>query len=1150
MTVANPTIYQPLSLKAKEIRLITLCHDAEPTDLRYTVHVVDIEQSPEYYALSYAWGAPVPDFNLRIILIDDIVFKIRPTLFHFLSTMAKYHREKSLWVDTICIDQANVQERNHQVSLMGEIYREANEVYAWLGPGDDDTIYAIEHIKTNSPQTPFDENVFSMCVEKLLKFTYWTRRWVIQEFALARRLILVCGDDQIDWYDLVESVSEALVSNDSLALSTLVSFKDVRSLYRKSIPLLELMHRFHTSRCSVLQDRAYALRSIASNGHRLMPDYSESKGDFHFRLLSTLPLERVLPESYGYRWPHHNAAVTRDLFDAKKDVLLDSLKDDKDDRLYVALEYIGRIVKAVLRPEEDSEFAEFTHEILLDNILKENLLGNNDARPGDLVYTLQTSPASPEGFYVAFRPGLPTGRIVSMLIYKPNERTLAYWSQRKLSQHAIAQMDHILCHGMIACSRNLTAKSFAQQSRAVVSMVTRASERIMVEKAVEKDQEPEHVDHRILCHISRRTLILLWLIDVKKCGDFLQCEPICANGLVSSLECDCAKPQQSATSTLFNDENYLEILPSFWSFSSPEDCIWDAASTGLWLGWRNEPTEHTLSITSEHESSTSSKRSSETSPPDKRFQFDMENYRRPQSPRPISFEDLKVLDPENIDFYDNKRTELSYAAGEGMVNFVDRLLADSPYRIRTEDKTGRCPLSWAAGNGHDQVVQSLLSTGKFNINAADRSGQTPLYWASKNGRLRVVEMLLNAVATVKVRNSLADPLYAASEGGHLHIVQLLLKYGGSNNKSNRLYGRPLTVASAKAHLDIVIQLFEAGAEINAGKDGYTALEAASAHGHRDIALWLLKQGADIDLGGHFGSPLIAASQNGHFEVVDLLLQHGADVEVVGPYHNALQAASDSGHLKVVQRLLQHGVEIDDAKPGGSAIYHASCKGHHEIVRLLLDRGADVNAGEESPVHAAVESDRFDILQTLIDSGANVEGGFLGQTALYRASQHGRTQMVRLLLEWGADANQGDLWRASKRGYLEVIQLLLDYGMDIEAVEEGRNHGTALQDATAAGRAETVQLLLDRGARADFDDLLIVASEKGRYEVVKLLLERGANANAKGDEYGSALVAAVSQGHVEIVEMLCRHGAGDEESLVRTKLLQATQPKKVWSWESD
>jgi hypothetical protein len=81
-----------------------------------------------------------------------------------------------IWIDSICIDQANVVERNQQVSIVADIYRSAESVYVWLGRGDEDTSYAIEHIRDCDPETEFDSSTFSQCVEKLFRASYWKRR--------------------------------------------------------------------------------------------------------------------------------------------------------------------------------------------------------------------------------------------------------------------------------------------------------------------------------------------------------------------------------------------------------------------------------------------------------------------------------------------------------------------------------------------------------------------------------------------------------------------------------------------------------------------------------------------------------------------------------------------------------------------------------------------------------------------------------------------------------------------------------------------------------------------------------------------------------------------------------------------------------------
>lgn len=868
--------YTPLSTKRKEIRLINLCDTVEHGLLRYDMHVVDIDHSPQYCALSYAWGAPVPEGNLKTVLINETIFKIRPTLFLFLSNMALHCPKKNMWIDTICINQTNTQERNHQVSLMGEIYRRAQEVYAWLGVGDDDTNYAIEHVKETEPQTTFVPEVFSMCVEKFFNTTYWTRRWIIQEFALAQSLIIVCGGHHIDWHQLATRIVGLAAKGNASALETLEAFQEVRSLSHIEGSLLNLMDRFRFARCSVVQDRAYALRSIASDGNRLVPNYSESIGDFYFRLLSILPTEQVLPKLRGYRWPHGDVARMRDLIEIKRQDILSSLTDHKDDRIYVVLEYIGRVeeVQQKLKAGEDEGdgFCNFSHEIRLDGIISENLLGNGDLLEGDLVYTLQSTPQSPEGFYIAFRPGLRAIRAVGMLIYKPKVRALAYWSERNICQDTITQMEKVVLHGVTACTRNLLAKS---------------------------------LKYRILCHISRHMLVLLWLLDLRQNIDLLNFQKTQANQCVSlGLQCSCLNDDQNDLGLLAKfpvANNYcLEILPSFQS--PKKELSWTAAIGEPW--WNPAPAKLSRSLYTDT---------------------------------------ATVLDKENIDFYNHGRNKISYAAGSGHIMFLEQLMSASEAVIDEKDDYGRTPLSWAAGNGHDRVVQLLLNTGRVDFEAADGEDKTPLWWAAKKGHFqaakRLVKLRVNHDAAYTISSGfraapklrVPNPLHVASETGHLHIVQLLIENGPDFSFEGGGF-QFLQAASAGGHLEVVQYMLKQGADIKVV--GYHALEAAAKNGHLHISRLLLEQGVDPNPKSGYESPLILAARNGYLEVVKLLLDNGASVYTLEQGPKALRVASICGHFEIVQLLLQREIGFNPVGAISYAIEAASHKGQLEIVQLL------------------------------------------------------------------------------------------------------------------------------------------------------------------------------------------------------------------------
>jgi hypothetical protein len=95
-------------------------------------HTISLDDPPPYTALSYTWGSPD---DTRMIELDGQSFEIRRNLWDFLNEARARggKRPDRLWIDAICIHQAHVSERNHQVGLMGEIYSKAENVVVWLG---------------------------------------------------------------------------------------------------------------------------------------------------------------------------------------------------------------------------------------------------------------------------------------------------------------------------------------------------------------------------------------------------------------------------------------------------------------------------------------------------------------------------------------------------------------------------------------------------------------------------------------------------------------------------------------------------------------------------------------------------------------------------------------------------------------------------------------------------------------------------------------------------------------------------------------------------------------------------------------------------------------------------------------------------------
>ncbi|KAF2495324.1 heterokaryon incompatibility, partial [Lophium mytilinum] len=142
----------------------------------------ELASRPFYKALSYTWGSLLP---ARQILVNGEPFTVRENLYQFLRTI---HHEKPtffFFIDQICIDQSNVQERNHQVNFMGQIYHEAIQVVAWLGPAADGSDEAMFWISRSQSHTSHYRRNDPVSLNYLFQRAYWKRIWILQEIMLA-----------------------------------------------------------------------------------------------------------------------------------------------------------------------------------------------------------------------------------------------------------------------------------------------------------------------------------------------------------------------------------------------------------------------------------------------------------------------------------------------------------------------------------------------------------------------------------------------------------------------------------------------------------------------------------------------------------------------------------------------------------------------------------------------------------------------------------------------------------------------------------------------------------------------------------------------------------------------------------------------------
>jgi len=167
------------------------------------------KHEPVYTALSYTWGVDTCEHD--IVLNGDVV-RVRKNLHSFLLQMQAERRRDWFFVDALCINQEDAEERAHQVALMGKVYFGAEEVIAWMQresyymADDGELFYQDEDcapaaVREDSLAITSEEK--SLAAKKLmLHNSFWSRLWIVQEVLLAKRLTIRMRYATVDWFDL------------------------------------------------------------------------------------------------------------------------------------------------------------------------------------------------------------------------------------------------------------------------------------------------------------------------------------------------------------------------------------------------------------------------------------------------------------------------------------------------------------------------------------------------------------------------------------------------------------------------------------------------------------------------------------------------------------------------------------------------------------------------------------------------------------------------------------------------------------------------------------------------------------------------------------------------------------------------------------
>ncbi|KAJ4296336.1 hypothetical protein N0V90_006381 [Kalmusia sp. IMI 367209] len=333
-------IYKKLpNLRDGQIRLLRIAEWTEAAPGVFCdLTVVFLSDRPDYIALSYTWGLPFLQYEHQeeggvaegeaaipreadvAVVVNGVKTIVGRNLYDFLLHCSR-HADPALrgpiWVDALCIDQANLPERGHQVQLMSEIYKDALKVVVWLGAENSSTCASLNLIRAiasvnpaersqkahPSQLSPQSTDIISdlkhwVALAEFFQRTWFVRAWIIQEVTFARNITVLCGSCTLRWDELV-TVSQFLATSawsncfkeGILAKSTGSGTMRTHSIPAKlaatkrtwssssSDGLLYALIRCRSSSCQDPRDKVYSQLKLGDAD--IFPSYKRSVADVY-----------------------------------------------------------------------------------------------------------------------------------------------------------------------------------------------------------------------------------------------------------------------------------------------------------------------------------------------------------------------------------------------------------------------------------------------------------------------------------------------------------------------------------------------------------------------------------------------------------------------------------------------------------------------------------------------------------------------------------------------------------------------------------------------------------------------------------------------------------------------------------------------------
>ena len=447
---------------------------------------------------------------------------------------------------------------------------------------------------------------------------------------------------------------------------------------------------------------------------------------------------------------------------------------------------------------------------------------------------------------------------------------------------------------------------------------------------------------------------------------------------------------------------------------------------------------------------------------------------------------------------DSQANELMKAAFNKDYITVETLFKAYRMRLDDVDRLGRTALIYAIAGGNYEVIKLLALEYTSSGCERDNNYMSPIFYAVIHNNVKAAKKLLKLAGCKHVRGDGMSPMKLAVELERNEIVELFKKFeitrknwiddiyfnpGSQVDSCYSFNHRELMDDIKKDDIDSIKKHISYNKNADTLEVYKEALLHASSEGDIEAVDHLIKKGINVNSYSMMydkTSPLMVACTNNRYNMAKYLIEHGANINYENHFKkDAMYKLTFEAKSNFFDLFIKNGFNINKKYKNGKTLLMMICKNlnkesffysdYMKTTKVLLINHADPNIKKddlsdgETALMMALENENNDLVKLLIEYGANInETDSVGLTPLMIASEKGNLESIKILINSQAPINVCDadgetaIFRAVARGHNDIVKYFIKNKADLKIINH--NGQTVLKTALKYKNFEAAKII--------------------------------------------------------------------------------------------